>query len=273
MTDRLSAVRGAAVATLLIAATPAVAATYGGGTVALGAGTYGQNFDTLATTGTSSTLPSGWIVVEDGTNANGTYAAGTGSSNAGDVYSFGAAASTDRALGALRSGSLLPTIGAVFSNGTGAAINGLEIAYAGEQWRNGSASIDALNFQYSLTSTDISLAANDSAWISFAGLDFSAPNNAAGPALDGNAAANRTLINATIANLTIAQGATFAFRWLDADPTGADDGLAIDDFSLRAVPAVAAVPEPATWAMMIGGFGVLGGVLRRRAAVRLSHAL
>ena len=31
--------------------------------------------------------------------------------------------------------------------------------------------------------------------------------------------------------------------------------------------AVAAVPEPATWAMMIGGFGLVGVALRRRAAV------
>ena len=29
----------------------------------------------------------------------------------------------------------------------------------------------------------------------------------------------------------------------------------------------AAVPEPASWAMMIGGFGIVGGSLRRRAAV------
>ncbi len=30
--------------------------------------------------------------------------------------------------------------------------------------------------------------------------------------------------------------------------------------------AVAAVPEPATWGMMILGFGVIGGAMRRRAA-------
>lgn len=29
-----------------------------------------------------------------------------------------------------------------------------------------------------------------------------------------------------------------------------------------------AVPEPASWAMLIAGFGVMGGALRRRAAVR-----
>jgi hypothetical protein len=30
----------------------------------------------------------------------------------------------------------------------------------------------------------------------------------------------------------------------------------------------AAVPEPATWTLLIAGFGAAGAVLRRRAAVR-----
>ena len=38
-----------------------------------------------------STLPAGWELAETGTNANMTYTAGTGSGNAGDTYSFGAA--------------------------------------------------------------------------------------------------------------------------------------------------------------------------------------
>lgn len=39
------------------------------------------------------------------------------------------------------------------------------------------------------------------------------------------------------------------------------------------ISAVAAVPEPATWAMMIGGFGMIGGAMRRRSAkVRLALA-
>lgn len=37
------------------------------------------------------------------------------------------------------------------------------------------------------------------------------------------------------------------------------------------IPAAAAVPEPATWAMMIGGFGMIGGALRVRTR-KLAYA-
>jgi choice-of-anchor A domain-containing protein len=37
-----------------------------------------------------------------------------------------------------------------------------------------------------------------------------------------------------------------------------------------AARGVAAIPEPATWAMMIGGFGMVGAMLRRRRAVPLA---
>ena len=36
------------------------------------------------------------------------------------------------------------------------------------------------------------------------------------------------------------------------------------------ITVLAAVPEPTTWAMMIGGFGLAGGALRRRRAVALT---
>ena len=38
-------------------------------------------------------------------------------------------------------------------------------------------------------------------------------------------------------------------------------------FDYVTAPAIAGVPEPATWALMIGGFGMAGSVLRRRRAV------
>ena len=44
------------------------------------------------------------------------------------------------------------------------------------------------------------------------------------------------------------------------DPVERNGGFQFDNI------VVAAVPEPATWAMMIGGMGVVGGSLRRRKA-------
>jgi len=34
-----------------------------------------------------------------------------------------------------------------------------------------------------------------------------------------------------------------------------------------------AVPEPASWAMMITGFGLVGGAMRRRSSVRMSYGI
>ncbi|MCW2393764.1 MULTISPECIES: PEPxxWA-CTERM sorting domain-containing protein [unclassified Sphingobium] len=42
------------------------------------------------------------------------------------------------------------------------------------------------------------------------------------------------------------------------------DIVGFDDVRFGMVGQTSAVPEPATWAMMLGGFGVLGGALRRR---------
>jgi hypothetical protein len=194
-------------------------------------GTYSQNFNTLASTGSTndvSTLPQGWTFLETGTNANTTYAAGTGSSNAGNTYSLGLDA--DRALGGLRSGSLIPVLGASFVNNTGAVITTLQISYTGEQWRLGATprvSADKLDFQYSLDAASLSTGA----WTDVNDLDFSAPliSGTVG-ALNGNT--NRAMPTAIITGLAIAPGTTFWIRWNDLDVSGADDALAVDDFSI-----------------------------------------
>lgn len=195
-----------------------------------------EDFNTLVNTGSSSTLPSGWFISESGTSAtvNGQYAAGTGSSNAGDTYSFGAAGSTDRSLGVQRSGTNTPTIGAQFTNDTGTTITSLQIAYTGEQWRLGAANRpDRLDFQISFDATSLTTGT----WIDVNSLDFTSPTTAGTVgALDGNAAANRTAVSGTYDILAgIPAGASFWIRWLDFDASGADDGMGIDDFSITAI--------------------------------------
>ncbi len=193
-----------------------------------------QNFDALANSGTTNPLSlAGWSMTESGGGGrdNEQYAADTGSSNTGDTYSYGASGAAERALGALRSGTLIATFGACFVNNTGAAIEALDIAYAGEQWRLGTtARTDRLDFQYSLDATDIATGT----WVDVDGLDFITPDTGTVGAKDGNDATHRVPRSANIGGLSIANGATFWVRWSDADASGADDGLAVDDFSLTA---------------------------------------
>jgi hypothetical protein len=47
---------------------------------------------------------------------------------------------------------------------------------------------------------------------------------------------------------------------------GSDESWGLDNIVLSGTLVSAAVPEPATWAMMIAGFGVVGGAMRRRKA-------
>jgi uncharacterized protein len=201
-------------------------------TIPLTGGTYSQDFDTLANTGTTnSTLPTGWLLNETGGGArdNEQYAADTGGSNTGDAYSYGAAASTERAFGSLRSGTLIAVIGACFTNATGNTLTSVDVAYTGEEWRLGTAArTDQIDFQYSLNATSLTTGT----WVDVNALDFVSPNTATTGAKDGNAAGNRTALAATIGSLNIANSASFCIRWNDADASGADDGLSIDDVSI-----------------------------------------
>ncbi|HEY5781319.1 MAG TPA: hypothetical protein VIT66_05530, partial [Lysobacter sp.] len=201
-----------------------------------------ENFDTLATSGTANALAlTGWQLSESGGGArdNELYAADTGSGNTGDTISYGSSGSGDRALGGLRSGSLIPIFGACYTNNTGAPINALDIAYNGEQWRTGTISrSDRLDFQYSLDA--ISLVSGT--WIDADALDFASTPRAITGALDGNAAGNRAALAANIGQLSIPAGATVWIRWTDLDASGADDGLAVDDVQLTARGAGGGLP-------------------------------
>ena len=195
-----------------------------------------QNFDTLVSSGTgtlAANTPPGWGFSEN--TANTSYTAGNGSGTTGDTYSFGSTSSSERALGQLRSGTTISTLGATFQNNTGGTITSLAVSYVGEQWRlggTGRTTPERMDFQYSTNATSLTTGT----WTDVNDLDFNPPITAGttGP-LDGNAAANRISLSSTITGLTIANGASFWIRWTDIDAApGADDGLGVDDFSITA---------------------------------------
>ena len=205
--------------------------------------TYSQDFNGLANTGSSSTLPTGWLLNETGSAANTTYTAGTGSGTAGDTYSFGAVSNPERAFGTLQSGSLIPTIGAQIQNNSGTSITKLKISYTGEQWRLGTESRpDKLSFQYSLNATSLTTGT----WTDVTSLDFIAPVTLVIGAKDGNAAGNKTSITYTIRNLSIPNGAVFLIRWNDFNASGSDDGLGVDDITIEANPVDVTPPAIVT---------------------------
>jgi hypothetical protein len=204
--------------------------------VQLNGGTYTQNFNTLAVSGssnTSSSIPIGFAFSESGTGNNITYAASDGSLSSPNTYSFGTGTNTDRALGEV-TGALQSTLGACFVNNTGSAIMTFAVGYTGEQWRLGDAAapVDKLDFQYSTTATSI----NSGTYTDANELDFSSPNNAAAAVgqLNGNTAANRTVFDlfAITPSTPIAADATFFIRWVPLNAAGNNDGLGIDDFIL-----------------------------------------
>ena len=202
---------------------------------------YSENFNALTISGTSSIVPNGWDFSEALANANTTYTAGTGSSSTGDTWSFGSTGSSERAFGGLQSASLRTTIGTQFVNNTGSTINYLRIQYTGEQWRLGATGRqDRLDFQYSTNATSLTTGT----WTDVNALDFSTPNTDAPTGVkDGTLPANRTQISAIVGGLNIPNGTTFWIRWNDLDIAGAEDGLAIDDFTLipESTPVVMSV--------------------------------
>ena len=222
--------------------------------ILVGDGTYSQNFDSLATNGTSnpwtddSTL-AGWYASKTaGGTMITTYRATNGMSTAGALYGFGATASTERALGTIASStpdSL--SFGVRFANDTASALTNIAVSYTGEQWRSGStANPQTLEFSYQVSGGAFSNSFSGT-WVRFSALDFVSPNlSGSSSALDGNAPDNRTLLtNVVLTGVTVAPGEELFLRWTDVDDTGFDNGLAIDDLTVSFGEASDPEPPPA----------------------------
>lgn len=209
---------------------------------------YSQNFNSLISSGnttwTNGSTLSGWYTSRTGTGTS--IVANDGSSNTGNLYSYGTTSSSDRALGSVGSGNAAAGSclwGARFFNDTGSAISTLYINYAGEQWRNSAAAAQTVDFQYQLGASSL----NAGTWTDFNPLDFTSPvTGGTAGARDGNLSTGRTFLSGTLSGLSIAAGQEIWLRWSDPDHTGGDHGLAIDDVqvSINPLPGIS-ISEPA----------------------------
>ena len=212
---------------------------------------YTQNFDSLANTGTANTWTdnttiAGWYSAQaGGTGAAGpmtTYRASTGGDTTGTIYSYGASATTERSFGAQQSNTTGSICYAVRLSNAGAAFDSLQVAYTGEQWRNGgNTSAQTVSFHYRIVpaGTSFDLACNTATdWTAVTDLNFTSPIvGASAAALDGNVTANRLARSATI-NEAVSSGSEVWLRWSDANDSGTDHGLSIDDLTVTAATAV-----------------------------------
>lgn len=198
---------------------------------------FANNMDSLATTGmpTSSPLPAGWLFVEAGSGANNTYGINDGGNNAGNTYSYGTTASTDRALGSLASGALQSTICTYYVNQTGSTVADVRLQFTMEQWRSGGRTTpDSSEFFWGINNGGFLPSNgtwNKNSTLNLVSKLFSNPAPTAG-ARNGNDTTNQIKYDVTLSGVNLQPGDTIYFRWRDQDAQGGDDGLAIDDFSL-----------------------------------------
>ena len=209
--------------------------------IALSSGSYTQDFNSLSLNSSlnlwrDNTTLLGWYAAKSvAPNSITNYMASDGNSGAGALYSFGSTGSPERALGSVASGTPGDiAYGLAFANDTGARVSTFTITYTGEQWRNGGGVANTLTFWYRvspalITSSELVALTN---WTAVTNLDFAAPSaiTPTGFALDGNLATNRQEFSSVfIPGLTVPPGQNVFFRWYDADSTGTDQGIGVDD--------------------------------------------
>jgi hypothetical protein len=231
---------------------------------------YTQNFDTLARTGTSAnpwsnntTLP-GWYAYQNSVGDMSFYNA----NNPAQLASFGGEGALDRALGSglnFGSGDAV-NFGVRFINGNSTNIGSFTVSFEGEQWYKWNSSpgpADSLVFSYQIFDANSGGFSATNGWVFVEELTFTSPISGAGAGfLDGNLPANRVAdISSTIDGVVLASGQELWLRWTATNQESVNDhGLAIDNL----VVSFTAIPEPATYGVLLAGFVVVSSIFRRR---------
>jgi len=219
-------------------------------------GSYNQDFNTLANAGSptwsdNATIPN-WFSQRTGTGTS--YSADTGAASTGDLYSYGAPATTERALGSISSGTVDAgdfSHGLLLKNTSGNTITNLTVAYTGEQWRVSDVVPQALRFYYKISSSAITNLTpnNNTGWTAVPALNFTCPQTSAvASGLDGDLPANRVDISSvSIPSLILPKNHYIMIKWEDPNEVGTDQGMAIDDVTVAWAICTDTTWDGATW--------------------------
>lgn len=211
---------------------------------------YSQHFDGLPATGSFSLTGKGplafsaapinasnlagwqfWMMA--GSNTNASFAPGTGTSTGNGVYSLGNSGSSERALGTLSSSTGIYAFGLILTNQTGNLLNSFTISFTAEQWRKGgSTNPNTWTFRYK---TGYISDLNEDSLREENHLNFGSVNtSSSGSSLNGNLPVNQQTVSFTVSGINWRNGEQLLVRWDDADETGSDDIMAMDDFAFSA---------------------------------------
>ncbi len=184
------------------------------------------------------------------------FGADAGTSASGAIISYGDVGSGERALGSLASGSNVPGFGLEIVNNAAYTITDVTLKFDREVWRSSTSLQNILSFAWGVSGGTIT-SAN---FLTEASMTADASGNLVGLAPVGtNGPVNPPDVLAVVVNLSglsVAPGQSLFFRWTDANDTGNDAGIAIDNFEFSAIPA------PASLALL--GLGGLVALRRKR---------
>ncbi len=149
-------------------------------------------------------------------------------------------------------------------NNTGVTQTQFQLSYTGEQWRDTSTTANSLLFSWLVTAGGSSVTAlGTTGYTSVSQLNFNSISNTnAGNASPGTPVAT-TNISFTVTGLNWQPGQDLWLRW--TKPSN-EHYLAVDNVSFQVIP------EPSTFAMLLGGFGLLIGFQRARRKRSMNYS-